>query len=475
MPALTHEEYVKKVHDHHGDALTVIGVYVGTYVKIEHLCHKCGHKWLKLPNNIKQSGCPACGIKNSAKNRCVTAEEHIENLKEIHGDNIKCVRYAGNVKTKSDYQCLVDLSHPVWSTTPDHTINMEHGCPACGIKRSAKNRSTTLGEHIRDIKEIHGENIKCVEYSGSTQKKSTYQCLVNLNHIAWSTTPSQIISNRSGCPSCAGNLRKTFDQHIIDLKNQHGENIRCVEYGGSTHKKSMYQCLIDLTHSVWSTTPDSIIKTVIGCPTCSGNLRKTNEQHLIDLEKIHGNRITCLEFNGNTKTKSLYQCLTNPKHPDWMASPNSITSMRSGCPNCKNKNEALVAAWLIEQNINFEQHFNLHKIVQTSVKHNRLAVDFYLNDHNVVIEYDGFQHFRPTKFSYKQSNIEAECCFKKQQNRDDYVDVMLQTAGKRVIHIDGTTLYNSSLTDYFPTLLQMINSNESLPIESIRKQHLIKK
>lgn len=66
-----------------------------------------------------------------------------------------------------------------------------------------------------------------------------------------------------------------------------------------------------------------------------------------------------------------------------------------GCNN--SKGEMIIASILKENNINFERQ----KTFKTCKDKQELPFDFYLNDFDILIEYDGQQHFQITRFGNK--------------------------------------------------------------------------
>lgn len=87
----------------------------------------------------------------------------------------------------------------------------------------------------------------------------------------------------------------------------------------------------------------------------------------------------------------------------------------SGCPKCSNKrskSEQYIAKFLMQHSINFTQEYTFHNCKDK----NPLPFDFYLPDYNIIIEYDGIQHFKPTTFS---SNQDSSKLFEYTKNHDN--------------------------------------------------------
>ena len=66
-----------------------------------------------------------------------------------------------------------------------------------------------------------------------------------------------------------------------------------------------------------------------------------------------------------------------------------------GCPHCNDsKGELIIKNFLENKKIIFVRN----KIFDECFDLDKLRFDFYLPKHNIVIEFDGIQHYKPIKF-----------------------------------------------------------------------------
>jgi len=122
------------------------------------------------------------------------------------------------------------------------------------------------------------------------------------------------------------------------------------------------------------------------CDDCSGRISWVPEKKLEfisknnceyisgDLERYNSEltfRCSC----GEIFTKTFYLFHSTPR-----------------CDNCRisSKGEERISEWLKNKNINFERE----KTFDGCVDKNRLRFDFYLPNYNILIEFDGEQHFK---------------------------------------------------------------------------------
>ena len=137
-----------------------------------------------------------------------------------------------------------------------------------------------------------------------------------------------------------------------------------------------------------------------GSITC--NQCNSVAQSIIDLygeENLY--KIWNKELNGNLNPWNISSCshievwfnCLDDKHESYLRSCKSSTRLEYRCPKCyfPSKGEFNITNILDKYDINFEtQHsFNGCRSIQP------LPFDFYLPDHNTLIEFDGEQHYRP--------------------------------------------------------------------------------
>jgi hypothetical protein len=136
-------------------------------------------------------------------------------------------------------------------------------------------------------------------------------------------------------------------------------------------------------------------KDIQQCIINSNNNRHTNEIFIEKAKNIWGNE----EFdypnlnykNTHTKIKIKHNKCGNI----YEQTPGNHLSGQY-CPYCcSSKGEKIIRKWLIEHNIRFIEEYWFEDCKNIKV----LRFDFYLLDYNILIEYDGLQHFYPACFN----------------------------------------------------------------------------
>lgn len=144
-------------------------------------------------------------------------------------------------------------------------------------------------------------------------------------------------------------------------------------------------------HGLFYQRPDSHLRGC-GCAICGEQKfkvtqSKTTDKFIEESKIIHGDiyDYSLVKYvNAFTKVKIICR-----KHNIFNICPNSHLR-KIGCPICKeSKGEKAIRLELENNNINFERQKTFENCKYIS----KLKFDFYLNDYNICIEFDGKQHF----------------------------------------------------------------------------------
>lgn len=342
-----------------------------------------------------------------------------------------------------------------------------------------------IGEKI--LKKLAAKNIELIERNG---KMASAKCLV-CGHT-WTMYYSNLVyRSNSKCPECHKKEMRLSDQDIKDMIKDR-PMILLEKYKGSIQKSHIWKCL--KCDKTWEATIASIYYYNCGCPEC----RKLNN-------KIINNRlINCqLEIIGkysNNYTKTQFVC--HKCNHTWLAIPNLVLQRKS-CPNCtklkviqnakdnlaiKNlellgeyeewnkktsirckrcghvfqmsiskskgclecstgKNERLTGEYLKEI---FPDTQIFHHLRICVDKKRYFTIDYSMNvlGAEYIIEYNGQQHYNPTKFRQKITDEDALKKFKKQQCRDRKLRKYCKKNNIILIEIDGRKYKNQKIKAY---------------------------
>jgi hypothetical protein len=191
----------------------------------------------------------------------------------------------------------------------------------------------------------------------------------------------------SNCPSCSGNKKGNKESFIKLAKSKHGNlyDYSKVNYVDNKTKVD----IICPVHGVFRQTPNMHIVRVSKCPKCSGR-NKNTDNFIEDAIKLHSNKYdysNVIYKNAHSKVDII--C---PIHGTFSMSYNSHITKVYGCPNCiETSGESYIINFLKSHNILFEYQKKFNDCIYKRV----LTFDFYLPTKNIILEYDGRQHFLP--------------------------------------------------------------------------------
>lgn len=163
-------------------------------------------------------------------------------------------------------------------------------------------------------------------------------------------------------------------------------------------------------HGTFSQTPNKHLRGQ-GCPECKisrtqqTNIKKYSQLFPSKSSKVHNNFYDYSKSNYiNAKIPVDIIC---PKHGIFRQLPSNHLDGK-GCPKCnQSKGEKRIEKYLIENDIKYITQ----KKFDDCIKDKKLSFDFWLCDKNLLIEFDGLQHFLPLGFQggLKKLEYTKEC------------------------------------------------------------------
>ena len=188
-----------------------------------------------------------------------------------------------------------------------------------------------------------------------------------------------------GCSKCNGGIKYNTENFIIKAKVIHGNRY---DYSNVNYRNSLTKIEIKChKHGIFHILPKNHLIGQ-GCADCAHTKQKTTEIFLKEAILIHGNKYDYSNTKYiNNRVKIQIKC---DKHGIFYQNPKDHLNGH-GCSNCSESiGEKMILTILIENNIKFiRQHtFNNCRGIKK-----KLPFDFYLPDYNILIEFDGKQHF----------------------------------------------------------------------------------
>lgn len=219
------------------------------------------------------------------------------------------------------------------------------------------------------------------------------------------------------------------------------------DYSNVLYKNKYSKVKINCSkHGTFKQSPDAHQRGQ-GCPQCAqenrlmSRKRKTLSQFVHEANLKHQGKYTYEDaqyFNLLTKTS-----ITCPRHGSFIQSPKAHLSGQ-GCPTCaddkrtsfyESRGEKMVEQVLLANNIKYVKQKTF-----PDCKHKMLLLyDFFLPDHNILVEYDGEQHYKFTpRFHGTRNGFEV------MQKRDKIKNVYAEKNGITLIRIRWDEEYKVS-------------------------------
>ena len=255
MKKKTHKEFVQELKELTSE-IEVIEEYKNSKEKIKFLCKKCNNIWMAQPNNILNGNkCPKCyGTPKK------THEKFLEEIKE-RNYKIEVLEKYIDAKTKINFKC--NICSNVWKARPNQILR-GCGCPKC--------YGTPKKTHEKFWAEFYINNSEIELIGKYKDVKTKIELKCKKCGYKWKARPNDLIrkdGKKTGCPKCAGNMNKTHQEFLDDLKKIN-TNIKILGEYKSLNHKILTKC--NYCGHKWSPKAKSLL---LGnsCPKCAQGLQ----------------------------------------------------------------------------------------------------------------------------------------------------------------------------------------------------------
>lgn len=415
---LTTKQIIDRIVAIHGDKYDLSSVfYVNKRTKIQVICKKHGNWYTLIEQLYRGQGCPECGKISQGINRRLSQDDFISKCKEIHGEIYDYSK--SNYELISKKIIITCKIHGDFEQSPSSHFNGS-GCPKCGLISQSQKRKLHIEEFIYRSSKIH---LNKYDYSKVKYNNNLTEIdILCPIHGLFKQRPDFHLRG-SGCPKCSifevhEQQKKSEEETIKGFINIHGDRYDYSKVNVVNSKTSVI--IICKMHGEFYPTPNGHLKGT-GCPKCSiieqtEKQRKTIDEFIVESKKVHGN---IYDYSKTTylDSKSNIIIICN-KHGEFYPTPNNHLR-GSGCPICKSsKGEIEITNFFIQNSIEFIAQHKFHDLFYKG----KLRCDFYLIKYNLVIEYNGEQHYSPNPFfggelgfikTKLRDNIKKQYCFDK--------------------------------------------------------------
>lgn len=396
------QKFIEKSKEIHGDYYDYSLVeYISFNKKVKIICPLHGEFQQTPLGHFQKKGCKLCGLEKVKS----TKEIFIQKSKEIHGEEFdySLVEYI-NSYTKVKIICS---KHGFFEQTPHGHLHGQK-CRECKLDKERLNTS----EFIDKAKKKHNNfyDYSLVEYKSAVENVK----IICPTHGIFEQRASNHLSG-NGCKKC-GIEEKKRKSYIQDCKNKFGN-----KYDYSLIKNyencNIKVDIICIEHGIFQQTLRQHLKRT-GCPYCAGKKMNT-DLFIYKSNEIHNN---IYDYSLTEYKRASDKVKITCKEHGVFEQMAYVHLQGSGCPICKNsKGEAKITNILTKNNITYKPEYTFDDC-KFKIK---LPFDFYINEYNLCIEYNGRQHYESIDYFGGEEdfeirkirdNIKKEYCINKNIN-----------------------------------------------------------
>jgi hypothetical protein len=356
----------------------------------------------------------------------ITTSDFVERARQTHGDmyDYSQVIYVNAI---TDVR-IVCKEHGEFSQQP--TLHYKGtGCEECRI--AAVSFTKKLRYEKEFLVRARRKYSNKYDYSKLDYEHSDKKVVITCpTHGDFSVTPSNFLrpKNYTECIFCSRQERFIRKAMLV-----HGKKYDYSDVEYRDQKTNID--IICSKHGVFSQMPDNHVNNRAGCRECFNEKMakaqtKSLTQFIKEANKIHGGKY---DYSQVDYKKSIEKVIIIcPIHGGFEQSPNSHVSHMAGCKQCINKSEGQLIEFLNDRNIELQKNFRV--LIQGSSIRQYREFDVFLPGLNLLIEYDGHQHY-PKTYTIKNPLFGTMKDYKSQHQNDIYKTRLAKRKGYQIARI----------------------------------------
>lgn len=353
--------------------INVLDEYTGGDSKILVECKVCGNQWSPQAKSLlRGNGCPKCGLARRVIKQTKTNESFLEEIKNINPNIIVIGKYV-NSNTKIKVKCVI-CGHE-WEAFPNNLLR-DHGCAECAKNTIAEKKACSPEEFSLKLQTINPNILQLETYS---KGRNHLKVCCSICGYKWSPVAQSLLSGR-GCPKCAqiikaNKLKRSHSSFVEDVIKINPK-IEILGKYVSSEKSVRTKCSI--CGYEWEPKP-SVLLSGGGCPKCAGNLKKSQEQVICEIEKVNPNiKVIGNYINAQTKLTVKCQICGNV----WEALTGNLRR-GEGCPACGHAPTSFAEQFLLSA---FRILFGKDEVQSRDKKAIGKELDIYIPKYKTAIE-----------------------------------------------------------------------------------------
>lgn len=384
--AKTTEQFKQEVYERVQNEYTVLGEYVTNKTKILVKHNVCGHEWMVEPSSfLKGTGCPECSHAKQRK----TQEQFEKEIFDLVGDEYVVLGKYKNTSTK------IKMKHMVcgkeFEIVPNAFLRGNR-CNFCGIKLTGLKNTKTHEEFENEIYSLVGD-----EYSlMSKYENCSTKILFRHNKCGneFKMKPNGFLSGNR-CPKCSIASRtllksKTNERFVEQVKERFQDEYSLVTKYVNRGTNIIFKH--NLCGHEFEMTPTGFLKSSnCPCPKCDNRVVITTDDFKQEVFDLVGDEYSILEeYKGAHKKIKI----KHNKCGNIYDGCRNMFLKGHRCPQCySSKGEERISRYFQNKSIKYKPQKYFNGLL--GVGGGYLKYDFYIPDYNLLIEYNGEQHYKP--------------------------------------------------------------------------------
>lgn len=213
--------------------------------------------------------------------------------------------------------------------------------------------------------------------------------------LIFDTPLKMFLYHSTGCPKCASNSLKFTKENFLNIweSAKISEDYQLIDFLNVKNSKSKFTIKHLSCGLQYNVSCNSFFHFKQRCPKCAGVLPKYTQENFLNIWNAaeQSKNYELVDFSKVVNQKSKFTI----KHKICDFSFDTTCTRyfwhKNGCPKCsRSKGEDKISEILNKNNINFVCEHKINGCVRIFP----LRFDFYLPDYNLLIEYQGNQHYR---------------------------------------------------------------------------------
>lgn len=423
---MTTKEFIKKAKNAHGNKYDYsLAEYKNNHTKISIICKLHG-VFQQIPSNhLKGCDCKKCGYLKVSKKKSLSVKQFIKKAKQVHKDNYDYseAEYK-NSHTKIKIICK---KHGAFFQTPSNHITNKSNCPKCAIKKLA------INDFIEQCNEVHNNKYN---YSLTIfEKNNNIIKIICPNHGVFEKNIYDHLRG-GGCQECSKERSNKIRTKKEFVKKANAVFESKYDYSLTNYTgHDNHVIIVCPYHGEYKKKPNSHLRGR-GCPECMlENIKKqktlTTKEFIKRAKLVHGQKYSYNETHYTTANE--FVSIICKEHGVFRQKACSHLNGH-GCKFCKKSKGELLIKTVLEKN---KIKFYNEKIFDTCINPKtgrKLRFDFYLPDYNLLIEFDGRQHFDENVILHSSESLENI------QYRDNIKNIWAQFNNIKLLRIPYTKI-----------------------------------